>query len=439
MPHPPGSIRTTPSSLAAPAGLHLPAPGLPAEPGGLLARWLRHPASTQARWWHQLTRLLTRLLTQHERQLLLAAGVAIVALAAAVVLASVTRRRATRRGRWVQIRPPAQPHPAGGLALWRQLAPLLSAQPAWNGRRPPAGFEVLAEPGATTVGLWLSPSMPVAAVCRAVATAWPGATTTATSPPPLAGRRGKQRRSSAAQVRLGAAEWFPLAGAPPHTSTSRTSSISTSANPGSTAGAGGLDPLRGLLEALTDLPDGATAVLQVLARPATGRRLARARRAARTAHTARTARNPSPSRPWPAALLDRPSAGQPRPSGPGDPFALEDARLIRGKLSDAPLFQVAIRVAVTSPTSSRAGRRARRGWLRQIAAACGLYTARNQLIVRRQRRPAATLGARRLGRGMLLSAGELTAVAHLPAEPSRHAMAVAAARSVPPPAELSHD
>jgi len=423
--HLPGSTHTPPP-LVPPAALHPPVPGPPGEPNGLLARWLRHPGSTQARWWHQLTRLTAH----HAQYLLLAAGVTTVLVAAVVVLASIDRRRTARHGRWVQIRPPAQPHPGGGLALWRQLAPLLSAQPAWAGPRPPVGFEVLAQPGATTVGLWLSPSLPVAAVTRAVATAWPGATATAISPPPLAGREGKDRRTSAARVRLGAAEWFPLAGAALHTSTS--TSHGSSPSPGSSAGAGLLDPLRGLLEALTDLPDGATGVLQVLARPAGGRRLLRARRAARAV------RNPSPPRGLPAALLDRPSPGRVRRSGPVDPFALEDARAISRKLSDVPLFQVAIRVAVTSP-GGRAGRRVRRGWLRQITAACGLYTGRNQLIVRRQRRPAATLGGRRLGRGMLLSAGELAAVAHLPGEPSRHGIAVAAARSVPPPAELSHD
>lgn len=415
-----GSAHTRPP-LVSPAAFHPLLPGPPGEPNGLLARWLRHPSSTQARWWHQLTRLPAH----HAQHLLLAAGVATVLVAAVVVLASIDRRRTARQGRWVKIRPPAQPHPGGGLALWRQLAPLLSAQPAWAGPRPPVGFEVLAEAGATTVGLWLSPSLPVAAVIRAVATAWPGATATAISPPPLAGRQGKDRATSAARVRLGAAEWFPLAGAALHTS--------TSTSPGSgSAGAGLLDPLRGLLEALTDLPDGATGVLQVLARPAGGRRLLRARRAARAV------RNPSPPRGLPSTLLDRPSPGQVRRSGPVDPFALDDARAISRKLSDVPLFQVAIRVAVTSP-GGRAGRRARRGWLRQIAAACGLYTARNQLIVRRQTRPAVSLGARRLGRGMLLSAGELAAVAHLPGEPARHGIAVAAARSVPPPAELSHD
>ncbi len=416
----------TPPPLVPPAALHRPVPGPPGEPNGLLARWLRHPSSTQARWWHQLTRLPAH----HGQHLLLAAGVASVLVAAVGVLANIDRRRTARHGRWVQIRPPAQPHPGGGLALWRQLAPLLSAQPAWTGPRPPVGFEVLAQPGATTVGLWLSPSLPVAAVTRAVATAWPGATATAVSPPPLSGRQGKDRRTSAARVRLGAAEWFPFAGAALHTSTS--TSPGTSTSPAGSAGAGLLDPLRGLLEALTDLPDGATGVLQVLARPAGGRRLLRARRAARAV------RNPSPARPLPSALLDRPSPGHVRRSGPVDPFALDDARAISRKLSDVPLFQVAIRVAVTSP-GGRAGRRGRRGWLRQIAAACGLYTARNQLIVRRQARLAASLHARRLGRGMLLSAGELAAVAHLPGEPARHGIAVAAARSVPPPAELSHD
>ena len=268
--------------------------------------------------------------------------------------------------------------------------------------------------------------MPAAAVARAVATAWPGASTATGPAPLLAAGRGTRRRVSAGRVRLSVAEWFPLA---------PTQHSSPGPSGGSNAG-GASDPLRGLLEALTDLPAGATGVLQVLARPAGGRRLARARRAALAA------RMGLPARSLPLRLPNRRPAGRPRSAGGVDGFSLDDARQIAGKLTDTPLFQVAIRVAVTSSAGSggRAShsRRARRLWLRQIAAALGLFAGRNQLILTRAHRPAAALGNRRLGRGMLLSVGELAAIAHLPAEPDRHGITVAAARSVPPPAQLAH-
>ncbi len=334
------------------------------------------------------------------------------------------------------IRPPAQPAAAGGLGLWRQLAPLLSAQPTFAGGRPPVGFEVVTRPGATSVGLWVARSLPAGAVARAVATAWPGATTTITRPPQLATRRNKHRggehrreaglRHSAGRVRFTSGEWFPL-GPAQHTSTTIGGSLS--------AGGTGLDPLRGLLEALTDLPPGATGMLQILARPARGARLARARRPAShiragTPPRRLTGRLPSPA----SAVRGRPAAA----AGPTDPFALDDARAISRKLTDPPLFQVTIRMAISGP-AGRAGRRARRGWLRQLTAALGLYGGRNQLIIGPQHRAVATLNARHLGRGLLLSASELAALAHLPAEPSRHGLATAAARSIAPPAGLAHD
>jgi len=407
MPHPLVLARTGPSASPPRKVLN-----------GPLARWLLHPGATEHRWWRQLTGPLLR----QEGHLALAAAIVVISVLTVLAVGALVRRGVRRRGRWIQIRPPVGPQPGGGLALWRQLAPLLSARATWTGPRPPVGFEVIAAPAGTTVALWVSPSMPAAAVARAVATAWPGASTATGPAPLLAAGRGTRRRVSAGRVGLSVAEWFPLA---------PIQHSSPGPSGGSNVG-GTSDPLRGLLEALTDLPAGATGVLQVLARPAGGRRLARARRAARAARLGLPARSLPVRLPSPA--------GRPRSAAGVDGFALDDARQIAGKLTDTPLFQVAIRVAVTSSAGSggRTGRRARRLWLRQIAAALGLFAGRNQLILTRAHRPAAALGNRRLGRSMLLSVGELAAIAHLPAEPDRHGITVAAARSVPPPAQLAH-
>lgn len=389
-----------------------PPPSPVGQPNGPLARWLRHPGTTQRHWWHQLTGLYAR--QEHHVALLLAA-IAVVAVTATMGR-QIARRAGARHGRWVEIRPPAQPPADGGLALWRQLAPLLSARRSWSGPRPPVAFECLVRAGSAQLGLWVSRTISPTAVARAVQTAWPGATATPTVPPTLLpARRDRQQRSSGGQVRLAAAEWFPV-GATPHGA--------------SGAGTPTADPLRGLLEALIDVPGSGTGVLQVLARPATGGRLRRARRAALAA------RRTTPHRVLQLPGLGATQAGRDRTSGPADPFALADVREISRKLADTPHFHVAVRVAVAG-TRGRGGRAARRGWLRQISAALGLYTGRNHLILSPLHRPATTLDGRRLGRGFLLSVGELAILAHLPSEPARHGLAVAAARSIAPPAELT--
>ena len=138
---------------------------------------------------------------------------------------------------------------------------------------------------------------------RAVEAAWPGARTTTTTtrpttPPhqPLLGWCW-----SGGELRLAAGPWPPL----------RTEHW--------------VDPLRAVLGAAGELADGETATVQVLARPAAGRRLARATRAAHA-----LAGTPSARASLVGGMLDLLTPGgrrgPRRPAGPADPQAALAAR-----------------------------------------------------------------------------------------------------------------
>src|SRR6266540_1319387 len=139
---------------------------------------------------------------------------------------------------------------------------------------------------------------------RAVEAAWPGARAdTHTARPPLP---ASATGVLGGQLRL-AAPWLPL----------RTDHWA--------------DPLRGLLGAAGELGAREGAVVQVLARPAGGRRLARARATARRLAAARG------GAPLAGRLLDlaTPGAGGRRrqPAAAADPTRAVDARLLLAKLA----------------------------------------------------------------------------------------------------------
>jgi hypothetical protein len=335
-------------------------------------------------------------------------------LLAALLVRRVARRVAVGHGHWLHIHPPAQPLADGGLALWRQLAPLLSTRRSWAGSRPPVAMEWIAEAGRLQVGLWCSRTLGAAAVREAVQTAWPGAQLSETDPPDLLRRRpGDGRpRARCGVVRLALPHWYPFATEPSATNH---------------AGDGAMDPLRGLLAALAATPTGSRAVLQVLAQPAPGRVVRRVRRAVRALRAGtRAGRGIS--------LLRTSRPGQ--TAGPADPIALADARTTAAKLTDAPLFHTCVRVALTTGTG-RSFRRAGTSWLRHVAGALGLYSGRQRLLLTRGWRVRHMIRRRQPDRGFLASVHELAALAHLPAEPSRYGMTLATARGVAPPAELT--
>ena len=378
-----------------------PTPPTSTPPAGPLSRWLRNPAGIERRWLGHLIHHLAGL--NHD---LVPLTVTAVLLAAAYLAASeVVHTHWARHGRWVTIAPPAEPDPAGGLALWRILAPLLTARATLIGRRPPVSFEAWADTSGLRLGLWICPTVSPTAVVKAVESAWPGAHAEIATPPCLPPRR----RVTGGKARLAAPDWFPL----------------------DSASVGG-DPLRGVLACLTcDEPTDAV-VVQMLARPAAGRRVARLRRAARAIRRGQPTTGVG-------RLLDalRTSSSTSRPSTGSDPLALADVREITAKAASPPHFQVAIRYGVTGPAGRR-NRRRRRARARQISASLGLFTGRNHLVGHHLARPGATLARRRLRAGFLLSAPELAGLAHLPSDPAGYGLPAAPARSTRPPVEAAH-
>jgi hypothetical protein len=90
--------------------------------------------------------------------------------------------------RLVTILAPPQPDPDGAAALWGNLAGLL--RPRWRRLlcgQPHLCFECHLAAQASTIRMWVPGPVPPGLVERAIAAAWPGATThTTPAPPPTA-------------------------------------------------------------------------------------------------------------------------------------------------------------------------------------------------------------------------------------------------------------
>jgi energy-coupling factor transporter ATP-binding protein EcfA2 len=317
------------------------------------------------------------------------------------------QQRLAAGARLVDILTPPQVEPGAADALWSNLAGLLH-QHRFPDPRPHVSFELRWTTTGVTVGLWVPGTIAPHLVERAVEAAWPGARASLhAATPPLPNEPGT--RVVGGGLRLAGGPWQPL----------RTEHW--------------VDPLRALLGAAGELAGGETAVVQVLARPAAGRRLARANRTARALAGA-----PGPRARLVGGLLDLLTPGSrrtpARPAGAGEALRMAEARAALAKLS-GPCWEVQVRYGVAGPN-----RRDRQGRLRArahaLAAAFAVHTGRNRLGRQRLHRPAHTLAARPLHRGDLLSTGELAGLAHLPADPAIPGLARAGARPVPPPPGL---
>src|SRR6266545_2097702 len=179
-----------------------------------------------------------------------------------------------------------------------------------------------------------------------------------------------------------------------------------------------------------ELGAGESAIVQVLARPASGWRLARLRRVARALR-----RGQHPTRPGRLLDLLNPTSSSmgSRRAYADDPARHADVHAITRKAA-GPGFEVLIRYGVATSVQHHV-----RGRLRArahaLAAAFAAYAGRNRLARGHHpsRRCARALRERRLGRGMLLSLDELAAVAHLPWDRGVPGLERAGARSVAPP------
>ncbi|GLY71676.1 helicase HerA domain-containing protein [Amycolatopsis taiwanensis] len=356
------------------------------------------------------------------------------ALAAGVAGLVLGRRRWARRcharlvadARQVTVLAPPTVDPAGGAALWSNLVGLL--RPAWRrwwSGQPHVACEYVFSEAGVAIRLWVPGVIPPGLVERAVEAAWPGAHTRVSSPaqPPLPPPGAGQRRLViAGELRLARNEALPI----------RTDFDA--------------DPIRALIGAPTGLARDEYACVQILARPVTGRRVARARRAARRVHTGRSTR-------MVGRLLDlitpgmktsRPSGGRTR-SGAlhSDPqtsleYAAQNRAIVakqRGSQYETVIRYV---VATLFPEGAaeaevRAARDVARGRAHALAASFASYTEHNHYTRRRLRRPGPVLIERRLGKGDLLSVGELAAIAHLPTDEAIPGVQRAGAKAIAPP------
>ncbi|MBO4207182.1 type IV secretion system DNA-binding domain-containing protein [Micromonospora echinofusca] len=347
-------------------------------------------------------------------------------------------RRFTAGARWVSIAAPPEVTDSAAAAFWTTMAGVLGVS-AWRRRVygcPHVGWEYTWAGRALTIRVWVPGTVPAGAVEAAVRAAWPAATvTTADAAAPIPAGVGEQ---------VGGAYW------PQHTDVLPLRSDHDS------------DPLRALLAAGAEVRDREHACVQVLARPASARRVRAARRAAATAGThphgrpdvatrvvsgvARLAVEPVR---W---LVEVFASGPVRPRTPGyatrpaerDPVAAVDARAIVDKAVRVPHFEIAVRFVVaadadrTPPGRERTARvRARLvGLAHSIAAAAAAYTGPNRLRRMSMPQPVAAVAGRRLRRGFLATVAELAALAALPQDLAVAGLDRARARAVPAPVRV---
>jgi hypothetical protein len=354
----------------------------------------------------------------HRPWLLGVAAAALVVVVAARNLIDLWRHRHHARGaRLVTIAPPPEVDPHSAAALWANLTGTLTPsrrrrllygsphvvwQYTWTGRQ-------------LLISLWVPGTVPPGAVEAAIRAAWPGAactTTDATAPIPV-----DVPYAVGGHLLPVAADWLPLQA--DHDT----------------------DPLRALMSAGSQLKADEYACVQVLARPATPARAARARRAAgrlRAGKTAVPTINPAAPLLWlvEAFLPGRPTTGRSAaPATRRDPGVERDVRAILDKTAH-PLWQTGIRYAVAkTPRGTPVEAPARlRGLADTLASSFAVYSARNRLTHRaRMSAPVAVLASRRLGAGFLTNTPELAALAALPRDLAVPGLDRARAKSMPTP------
>ena len=356
-------------------------------PHGLLPRLLENPG----REWHQFSHRLLAVLGSPTLWLPVAA---MLLFATAVGLLRVTRQRELARGgRLIRLLAPPTVEPAGALTFWNNLIPLL--RPAWKRSlfgQPHLTFEITADSSGLNFAIWTPDVVPPAMVEQAVEAAWPGArTSTQEAAPPLP----QQAIATGGRLRLTRPDALPL----------KTEHAA--------------DPLRPLLGALSGIGENQAACIQLLARPVTGRRLARLRTATKRR---RAVAQSAPGKPAPAP----------------DPFqASELAGMVTKAASPAYAVELRYAAATLTPSSERTTAKleakVRRGQAHAIASAFASYTGLNGLVRRPLRHPLSQLAGRRLGRGQLMSVAEVAALAHLPLDASVPGLSRAGTRAVNAP------
>ncbi|MDT0547728.1 type IV secretion system DNA-binding domain-containing protein [Streptomyces lonegramiae] len=369
-----------------------------AEPHGLVVDFLTDPSA----FWASAGRRVLGWIAPYAPVLApVATAVAVCAVAAHSRLRRQRQRRFAEGARCVEILAPPRVPAKGGEVLWAQLAGLL--RPWWRrlaSGQPHLGFEYTWTHTGLGIRLWVPGTVPLGLVRRAVEAAWPGAHTRVLEPPALI---PSGHEVSAGRLRLARPEALPL----------RTEHVA--------------DPLRALLQAATGMGEGETALVQILARPATGAAVRRARRAARRLKAGQSARRlPALG----ALVLHRP---QPTTTGRQDVEHSVAVRQSASKLA-GPQWQTTIVYAATCTAGQERAGDLVRGRAHAIASAFGLFAERNWLARARLAKPRQPVEGRLFPqRAGLLSVPELAALAHLPVDADAPGLRRAGARSVLPP------
>ncbi|MEH1129411.1 helicase HerA domain-containing protein [Micromonospora sp. CPCC 206061] len=370
------------------------------------------------------------------------AFVAAIAVVAAVVgcdqVLAWRHRRFAAGARWVTIAAPPEVTVESAAAFWTTIVGVLTPS-VWRRRVfgiPHVAWEYTWTGRQLNIRVWVPGTVPPGAVEAAVRAAWPAATVATTD-------AGRPIPFDVAD-QVGGAHW-------PHQADTLPLRTEHDA-----------DPLRALFAAGADVRHREHACVQVLARPATARRVRLARR------SAATLANPS-GRPdvaaravsglaraaiesilWlvevfiPGPTRQRATAHPTSRPEVRDAVATADARTVVDKAVTVPHYEIAVRYAVAMdpesrpPDSERANQIHARlaGLGHTLAAASAAYTGPNRLRRIKMPAPVASLAGRRLRRGFLATVPELAVLAALPQDLAVPGLDRARAKAMPAPVQV---
>jgi hypothetical protein len=339
-------------------------------------------------------------------------------LMAAVIWAGLRIRRArtcrhASRFAWrVVIRPaPGTADPRRAETFWLEMKTLLERRQ--YGWLPHVVWELRWSGDLLSISVWVPAVISAQKVRGVVESAWPGAVTSAIRPGrwPVLHAGGEVAGGQVGVV--SGQDWLPL----------RTDH--------------GTDQLSGVLASGVRVLPGDVIVAQVLARPATDGRRARARagmlgkpRAAGAGGKALRALDMLLS--GLLAVID--TLMSPHRHGTGARKAPAPDPAAEAKMREGTHWEIAVRYAVATDGRGKPARE-HAGVSRDVLAAqFGAYSHKMRLYPARLRRPARAIERRRLKSGFLVTNGELAALAHLPWEPGTVAgLPPGGARPVPAP------
>ncbi|MCY9787118.1 type IV secretion system DNA-binding domain-containing protein [Nocardiopsis sp. EMB25] len=325
------------------------------------------------------------------------------AVCAAVIGARLARHAyLSKQARVVEILPPPQATLDNAQAFWTNTLGLL--KPRWSRWliQPHLALEIVASADGMRFQVWVPGIIPPGSVERAIASAWPGATTSTRTLTPGESPLPDGAYTTGGFLRLGRAEAFPLR--------SRFDD----------------DPARPLLGTLEDLVEGEHALIRITARPVTAWRAAQARQAAARLH-GHTGLG--------VMLLDAidPTTSSTRTSRPPLlPGTGDDVRAILTKAS-SPRLACDVAYILTTGHDGEPAKERLRGRAHGVASAFAAFTSgTNHLDRRFMLKPTWWLSNRFLGYGFLLSTTELAGVAHLPTDATVPGLIRAGARPAAP-------